>query len=411
MSDFENRLAALDPVAGRAYEHPDLEGLITRVTATPLTSKRRLWKNFELKLAATLITGSIVAAGAVAIFQGAPNLAVLALKAAASNHGLAAANSPASSAIQLYERLDFTAGPGLSSTPTTPSYQLSIPADPSSEAARVASVFGVAGTPVNTNGDWTVTGASGAALDYQTAGVPQWYYSSSTPAVAPATQSASATGPVPSPSTVAADALRYLALLGYGYGVGSPTFSSSTSSTTAANGTTQVTQSTEDVTYDVVVGGVTTDQTVSFSVDSKNDVVYASGPALSVGPPVTYPLQSPLAGVAALSAAQASQLARTPTTSSAVGSSTTTTLAPVPVVDVTLNSDSVSLATYQLTDGAFWLLPVYTYAGVIAQATGPSSGTWSELAIEPAFVQVGAEAPGAITSGGLSSQGFPSQSG
>jgi len=403
VSEFDSRLAALDPVAGQAYEHSNLEDLIARVTATPRAPKRRVWRNVELKVAATLIAGSIAAAGAVAIFQSAPGLAVLALKSSAANHNFASANLPASSAVQFYERLDFTAGPGITSTPTTPSYKLSFPANPASESTRVAAVFGVAGTPVNTSGDWTVTGASGAALDYQTAGVPQWYYSSSTPAVAPATESASATGPVPSPAIVAADATRYLSLLGYGYGVGSPKFSSSTSSTTAANGTTQVTQSTEDVTYQVVVGGVATDQTVTFSVDSHNVVVYASGPAFSVGAVVNYPLQSPVEGAAALNATQASLFAAgNAKASSAVGSSTTTTLAPPPVVDVTLNSDSVALATYQLTDGTFWFLPVSTYIGMIASTTGPTSGTWSELAIEPTYVQVGARAPGAITSGGLS---------
>ena len=391
MSDFDDRLAALDPAAGRTYQHPDLEGLITRITTAPLAPRRSVWRNFELKVAWTLIAGSVVAAGAVAIFQSAPSLATLALRSTASSHSFAAVNVPATSPMQLYERLDFTAGPGLSPTPTTPSYALTIPADPASEAARVAAVFGLTGTPTNSNGDWTVTGASGAALDYQTAGLPQWYYSSSTPAIAPATQSATATGPVPSPSTITADAQRYLTLLGYTYQLGSPTFSSSTQSTTAANGTTQVTQSLESVSFSVMVNGVATDQTVSFSVDSHNDVAYASGPALSVGPPVDYPLQSPESGVAALNAAQASK--------SPASSSTT----PAPrLVDVTLTADSVSLATYQLTNGAYWFLPVYTYSGVITQVTGPSSGTWRELAIQPSYVKAGAPSPGAITSGGVS---------
>jgi hypothetical protein len=278
-----------------------------------------------------------------------------------------------------------------------------VPRDGALEASRVAAVFGVSGTPVNTNGDgsdWTVSDPSGASLDYENTGVPQWYYSSTSPAVAPATASDSASVPVPSDATLAGDVDRYLTALGFGYSVASPDFGTSTISDTNASGG-PVSVSTADVTYDVVVNGVTTDQSVNFSVNANNQVLNASGPALRVGPAANYPLQSPLAGVAALNAAQRAKYASTarpPTSaagtssgSSSGGSSSGTSAASPPLVSASLTSDTISLATYQLASGALWFLPVYNYAGDVTSANGVvSSGTWSELAVDPSYVHVGA---------------------
>jgi hypothetical protein len=62
-----------------------------------------------------------------------------------------------------------------------------------------------------------------------------------------------------------------------------------------------------------------------------------------------------------------------------------------------LTSDTISLATYQLTSGALWFLPVYDYRGQVTNANGMvSSGTWSELAIDPSYVHVGSS--GAVVS-------------
>jgi hypothetical protein len=242
----------------------------------------------------------------------------------------------------------------------------------------VASIFGVSGTPHGGSSDWTVTSPSGAALDYETTAIPQWYYSSRTPAVAPATASSSTTATMPSHATLAADAQGYLAQLAYGYGVSAPDYSTSTTSTTAANGT-QSSQSQEEVSYVVTVNGLATDQSVSFSVDAKNNLVYAQGPAFHVEPGTNYPLQSPVNGVSTLNA---TERATFPT------SAGTSAQGP-PIVHATVNSASLSLATYQLKDGTTWLLPLYTYSGSVTQSNGTtSSGTWSELALEPSYVQI-----------------------
>jgi hypothetical protein len=383
MSDLGDRLRALDPAAAAPYQHQDLESLIARITAQPQVVTQRWWRHLELKVASFLVAGSLVVAGSLALVEGAaPTLPALSL---APTHANFAPTAVKLGAIEVNEQFDFHATAAIAATaPSSPSYPLTIPSDASREAARVAAVFGVAGTPVDTNGDgtdWTVRDASGASLDYENSGVPQWYYSSSSPTVAPATASDAASTPVPSDATVASDVAHYVAALGYGYTLAAANFATSTVSTTSASGAPR-TISTAEVTYQVVVAGVSTDQSVSFTVNAQNDVLYASGPALRVGAGTNYPLQSPLAGVSALNAQQRAKYA---------GSTSAST---TPVVEATLTSDTVTLATYQLTDGSLWLLPVYDYHGEVTTANGAtSSGSWSELAVDPAYTQVGSTSP------------------
>jgi hypothetical protein len=395
VGDFDDRLAALDPAAGQPYEHRSLDALISRITAEPRRAPRRLWRNIELKIAGTLVAGSLVVAGTLAVVQGAaPSLPALALQNVAGTKFAVAAEAPKAGPMQPYAEYNFNGDSLSTSAPSSPSYHLVIPTNGAHEAALLASVFGVAGSLSNTNGDgsdWTVKSVTGAALDYENTGIPQWYYSSTSPAIAPATASSTPVNPLPSESVVAADAQRYLAQIGFSYGVSSPNFSTSTTSSVAANGTSQVTSSTEDVAYDVIVGGVTTDQTVSFSVGQNNVLAYASGPAFDVGTPSSYPLESPAAGVAQLNAAQKSKFA------SGSGDGSSTAEAP-PIIDVALSGDTISFQTYELTDGAWWLLPVYHYQGAFTGTSGvASTGTWEQLAIEPSYVQINSTAINAIT--------------
>lgn len=395
MSDFEDRLAALDPAAKQPYEHRDLDSLISRITRQPVRTKSRLWHNIELKVASTLIAGAMVTAGAVAVFQGAgAGLPVLAIQSTSGAHSLKSASLPTSGAMQIYQEFNFTASPGLTATtPTSSSYELQIPSSGSNEAVRVAKIFGVSGSPVNTSGDgvdWTVTGPSGSSLDYADSWVPEWSYAAS-----PATMSTDfLPSDLPSQSTLANDVHSYLAKLGYGYTLSAPSFGTTTST---SNTTTPGSTSTADVTYSVAVDGMSTDQYVSFSVDANNNVVNASGPAFRVGSSPVYPLQSLAAGVAALNVEQQSRYpATSPQTSPPTGTglntggtNTSTTPAGPPIVDVTLNFESLSLETYQLTDGSLWLLPVYDYTGVETNLDGStSSATWYELAVDPSYVHV-----------------------
>jgi hypothetical protein len=396
VGDFDDRLAALDPAAGQPYEHAHLDALISRVTAQPRHTTRRLWRNMEVKIAGALVAGSLIAAGTLALVQGsAPTLPALALQNVAGTKFAVAAQTPPAGPMQPYAEYHFSGDLLSTNSPSSLSYRMSIPSDAAHEATRIATVFGVAGSPVHTNedgGDWTVTSTTGAALDYESTGVAQWYYSSTSPAIAPATASSRAVNPLPSEATVAADAQRYLAQIGFGYGVASPKFSTSTTSSVVPNGTGQVTSSTEDVAYDVVVGGVATDQTVRFSVGKNNALAYASGPAFDIGTSYGYPLESPFAGVAQLNAAQKSRFS-----SGSSNPSSTAASAP-PVTHVVLSGDAITLQTYELTDGSWWLLPVYHYQGASTGTSGvASSGTWEELAIDPSYVRVSSSATSALT--------------
>jgi hypothetical protein len=161
--------------------------------------------------------------------------------------------------------------------------------------------------------------------------------------------------------------------------------------------------STADLSFTIDVAGASTDQTVNFSVDANNNVVSASGPAFDVGAATNYPLESLSAGLSALNAEQQSRFPGTatgggssgsgPSTSSGVnpgGSSTTSPTPPgPPVANVVLDGYSIALQTYQLTDGSLWLLPMYIYTGTETRADGSTStGTWSELAVDPTYVHV-----------------------
>jgi hypothetical protein len=379
MSDINDRLAALDPASGNPYQPRHLDEMISRIIATPSGAARSTWwQRVQLRIAGALILGSLIGATTFVAVDNGTSLPVLAIQNL-SQHRLAAAPFGNSDTMQLYEEIVFAPGASLSTSSTsTSSYQLQIPAHGATEATRVASIFGVSGSPHEGSSDWTVTDPSGATLDYETTGLPQWYYSSSTPAIAPATASSSASVAMPSHATLAADAKGYLAKLAYGYDVSSPDFSTSTTSTTASNGT-QSSQSQEEVSYVVTVNGLATDQSVSFSVDSHNNLVYAQGPAFHVAAGTNYPLQSPANGVSTLNA---TERATFPTSTGANAQGP-------PIVHATLNSTSLSLATYQLKDGSTWLLPLYTYSGSVAQKSGAtSSGTWSELALEPSYVQI-----------------------
>ncbi|HEY5103554.1 MAG TPA: hypothetical protein VII65_00795 [Acidimicrobiales bacterium] len=408
MSDLEDRLAALDPAVRQPYQHQNLESMISRVTQLPTTSRGRVWRNFQLKFAGALVTSALLTSGAIASFSSGPTFAVLSIQSANGAAAPTASKSASGATMEIYEEFNFSAGSGLSSTsPASPSYALQVPSDASSEASRVAAIFGVTGTPVNTNGDgsdWTVTDTSGNSLDYQRSGVPQWSFTSTSTGVAQSSEAGSL-GVLPNHSAVDTLAQSYVSKLGYGYRLSAPSFDSSTLGTLNPDGSMKTAVSDSVVTYTVLVDGTATDQSLSFSVNSNDVVVAASGPAFTLGSPQNYPLESPQAGIAALNTVQRNRFPHSATTTSTQsiansGTTNTTVLSGPPIVDVTLNSYSLSLATYQLSDGSMWLLPVFNYAGQAANTYGTSGGsTWQQLALNPSYVKVSTASPGGSTHG------------
>jgi hypothetical protein len=448
MSDFEDRLRAADPAAASSYEHPDTNAMISRIMAQAPRVRRPVLRSFQLRMAGSVAIAAALTVGGIAALEGAaPSFAIFSLAAAkhsapagfsASNTKLGTANLPGGTMMRIYEEFNFTAGSDLSANAGTgAAYQLQLPTSASAEDARLAAIFGVTGTPVDQNNDgqdFTVTDANGNFVDYETYNtVPQWSYSVAIPQ-APGTSSTTSDGTtvsMPSQSTVNGDVQNYLSQLGYGYQVTDPQFSTS-NNVTSSPGQPTVTTNEEQATYGVTVDGQTTDQYLDFTVDANNNLVSADGPAFSVMPAVNYPLQSPAAGVEVLEAQQQAYFAENassgqpsgagssttptagsnssssgtspatpPSTSSDTSNTTTTTPSGPPIVEVTLDNETISYQTYQLVDGSVWMLPIYNYTGVVNNTDGSSyTGTWSTIAVDPTYIQVSTSSSGGINPGG-----------
>ena len=443
MNEFEDRLRAADPAARSSYVHPDENAMISRIMARAPRSRRHVLRSFQLRMAGSVAVAAALTVGGIAALDGAsPSLAVFALAAPHSRSAIGAtkpgnrfgsANRAALPMMRIFEDFNFSAGPDLSTAAGTgAAYELQLPTSASAEDARIAAIFGVTGSPVDQNNDgqdFVTTDPSGNFVEYETYdAVPQWSYSVAIPQ-APNTSSTTSDGTtvqMPSQSTVNGDVQNYLGQLGYNYQVTDPQFSTSNNVVTSP-GQPTVTTNQEQATYSVVVDGQVTDQYFDFTVDQNNNVVSADGPAFNALPAVNYPLQSPAAGVAALEAAQQSQFAAngystgsgsgsnasgtstpptpTPTPAATATPTTTptddTTTTTVPVVNVTLDDETISYQTYQLTDGTVWMLPIYNYTGLVNETDGSSyTGTWSTIAVDPTYIQISNSSSGGINPGG-----------
>lgn len=439
MSDFQERLRAADPAAASSYVHPDENAMISRIMTRAPRARRHVLRSFQLRMAGSVAIAAALTVGGIAALDGAaPSLAVFALAAPhhSSKFGASASQVPSNNMMRIYEEFNFTAGSGLSADAGTgAAYELTLPTSASAEATRIAGIFGVSGTPVDTNSDgqdFTITDSSGNFVDYQTYNtVPQWSYSVAIPQ-APNTSSTTSDGAtvtMPSQSTVEADVQNYLNQLGYNYQVTDPQFSTSNNVVTAP-GQPTVTTNVEQASFSVSVDGQMTDQYLDFAVDANNNVVSADGPAFTWMPSVNYPLQSPAAGVAVLEAQQQSYFASNdnsgqpsgagsstssssgtnssspatpPSASADTSASTTTTTTPSgpPIIDVTLDAETISYQTYQLTDGSVWMLPIYNYTGLVTNSDGSSyTGTWSTIAVDPTYIHVSTSSSGGINPGG-----------
>jgi hypothetical protein len=441
MNEFEDRLHAADPAALNSYQHPDTNAMIARIMVRSPRARHHVLRSFQIRMAGSVALAAALTVGGIAALEGAsPSLAVFSLATATSPHAPLATTNPKSPGrapkatagysnaqdmlpMRILQEFDFSAGPDLSANAGTgAAYELQLPANASAEAARIATIFGVSGTPVDSNNnakDFTVTDPSGDYVEYQIYDtVPQWSYSEATPQATSTTTSDGTTVAMPSHATVEGDVQRYLAQLDYGFGVTDPQFSTS-NNVMSSPGQASVTTNDEQASYSVTVDGQMTDQYFAFTVDQNNAVVSASGPAFTVMPAVNYPLQSPAAGVAVLEAQQHSEFAGSgasdlsgasasstsptppPSSPSPTDTTDTTTTTTIPIVAVTLDDETVSYQTYQLTDGSLWMLPIYNYTGNVNNNDGSSyTGTWSVIAVDPTYIHVSNSSSGGIHPGG-----------
>jgi hypothetical protein len=434
MNEFEDRLRAADPAAANSYQHPDTNAMISRIMTQAPRARRHVLRSFQIRMAGSVALAAALTVGGIAALDGAaPSLAVFSLAApspsASTHHGSlvpkATAGFSTALPMRILQEFDFSAGPDLSTSASTgAAYELQLPTSASAEAARIATIFGVSGTPVDTQNDgqdFTVTDPSGNYVEYQTYdAVPQWSYSVAAPQATSTMTSDGTTVAMPSQSTVEADVQTYLGRLGYGFQVTDPQFSTS-NNVMSSPGQPSVTTNDEQASYSVTVDGQMTDQYFSFTVDQNNAVVSASGPAFSVMPAVNYPLQSPAAGVGVLESQQQSEFAANgpsdqpsvqsstspppppnsaPSSSPSTTDTTDTTTTTIPIVAVTLDAESVTYQTYKLTDGTVWMLPIYNYTGDVNGNGSSYTGTWSVIAVDPTYIDLSNASSGGIHPGG-----------
>jgi len=380
MSDVFERLSVADPYAGNAFELPDVASFMTRVSRPP----RRIstWRRFQLSVSGAISATTLIMVGSIAALQGAaPSLPVLnfALASAtqfnvyssvrastshlptASVHGT---DAPGAAANTLYH---FIAAPRFSNaTSVGPAYQLRAPSNPRTETTRIASIFGVSGAlrQLTTSAAWQLS-SPGARVTFASQGLWTWGYVNTSTS---ATNSVVETVPV---HELVLKATQLVSGLHYGYQLGIPAV---TTGSVAGSGPSNSAQGFVSIhlRFPVVVSGTTTGLVSDFTFSTSGTLLSAHGPAFFVASSYPYPLLSPLAGVARLNAQ------RNEPVSSAGPSTNSPTL-----VQVTISNALIALGAYRLSDGTLWLVPVYSFTGMV----NAKSTTWSLLALDPRYTK------------------------
>jgi hypothetical protein len=361
-------------------------------------------------MASAVGVASLVTVGGIALLQGSvPSLQILSLASTLGASSQTFAATATTGTMMIYERLQFSASPDLTAPTNAPAYKLKIPSNGGAELARLAGIFGVNGPIAASNGDdWAMTGSNQSTLWYQSSdGIGSWSFNALGTSPVTSVDGGVSSSTVPSDATVEADAQHLMGELGYDYTVGNPSSFSTQSITTTAAATFE-----KVVSYDVVVQGTPTDQTLQFAFDGSNDLVSASGPAFYVVSSTNYPLQAPLDAVATLNEQQARRFAThsgiavqgagatSPPDNGSPGSTglTTPTAQVPPTVDATINAAALHLAAYRLADGTLWLVPEYLFTGDIDNAAGSTSpSSWNAIAVDPSYVHLSNPALGGIT--------------
>ena len=152
------------------------------------------------------------------------------------------------------------------------------------------------------------------------------------------------------------------------------------------------------VNYQVLVGGIVTDMSVSLSFDNQGTLLWASGSVATFDRVGNYPLISERDGVDNLSSGTMSgggPVAMTDDVAGGVGTSPAVPLAgsddvlTPPVILVLITSSTVQLITQQMTDGSVWLIPMYSYTGTATNEDGTTmESTWSTIAVDPAYLKI-----------------------
>jgi hypothetical protein len=140
-----------------------------------------------------------------------------------------------------------------------------------------------------------------------------------------------------------------------------------------------------NVTFPMIVDGLSTDQFAQVSYGPGGTVLTASGVLDTLTPAATYPVISPSQAATLLNAGGACGACSITGTADGVA----TTSGSV-TVNVDINQASIQLSTYLMTNGASWLLPTWVLSGPESGTGVPANATFTGdvLAIPSTYVQV-----------------------
>jgi hypothetical protein len=400
----EDKLRAEDPFFEHPYEHPDLEGMISRITAAPtdpMGSVRRL----KVRMLATGLAATLLAVGAVATLDAVSTTPASLVPVAAPvlvgpralpSHG-AVATSKTAAAAYSSDALTVAKGmwfvpPGVYRFEPAPSlsrlagtgvgYRVTEVVSGALEAHRLASHFKVPGPVRVSASHWTVGSAADRVVGYGVVGgIPTFFYNVNRDGAATARDGAPVPADrMPGPAAVESAAKSLVKSLGvayqlttlsYGIGWTNPRY------TPCAEACSEV-----DASYEVLVGGADTGLQLQLAVDHRGRVVSASGPVILGVAPYEFPLRSPASGVADLTKSRPWSEADRVVAGAPV--------AQLPVVIVRVERAIRAVALYRTATGALWLLPTYGYAGSLSlhrRALSLTPDTLSVLAVAPGHLR------------------------
>jgi hypothetical protein len=334
--------------------------------------------------ASALITAGAITALGLGLVTNSPAVLTLSgpLHSTATPFGLSVATTQQST------KFSFVATKSIAhraEKPTTLSYQLVFAPNPEVEARRIGEAFKITGVPVKLPGEgWSIRSHFGTVVDYIDGAIPHWYYSSRASTITSATQRDTAPAPLVTRSTIARVVERLLSRLGFDYHVVSPMYSKSTIYENTAGPSRGFVRE-ERTNFVIAINGIRTNQSLSVTLNRRGRILFASGPAFGIREGTSYPLLSLRNGIRALNA-RTTSLNHLTVSNPPVTPTSTRSSAHVKFNVVTIDSSSLLLEPFQLTNGSLWLLPTYHFTGTVHTGSGSRTVSLSELAITPRFI-------------------------
>ena len=287
----EDRLRNANPVAGTTFTSSDFTHLYAKAMATPKPNQA-FWRGFQLRLAGAAATAAAVVAAAVTALGGSStSIPVLSFASASSSDATHAgkstmATAPIEGIRVMNSNYVFSVGAAVSSdTSSAPVFSLQAPSDLVANLTQIGQSLGLSIGTV-TLSDAGVAQSSGdySAMEESSNGYASWNVYQSA--------SSTSTGSQPTQPEATADAAT--ALRDAQVATPDVTFGDATISSVSSSGV--------SVNVPVLLNGAPTPLSDNFEFDATGALTSASGVVFSATQGATYPLLSPVDGVAQITA-------------------------------------------------------------------------------------------------------------